>query len=261
MRLVDEILRLVAEKVPGAERFRVEKACIGLGYTGVKLDSGHAGLSYTLSNEMAPYCCQVSDRAGRIAGSSALEVASMARSWEVSESVLGYATLNALSQVYFDSASTSYSISRSNLVDELKVRSGDLVVMIGSLHPFIDPLRKRAGKLLVVERNPMLREEWMLPDTAVEEVLPEADVVIATGATLPNGTVDRIVELAGEAHEFGLVGPSANVIPDPLFDRGVTVIGGVRVLDPDRMIQIVAEGGGTPQLKAVTEFITVRPTR
>lgn len=101
----------------------------------------------------------------------------------------------------------------------------------------------------------------MLPDTAVEEVLPEADVVIATGATLPNGTVDRIVELAGEAHEFGLVGPSANVIPDPLFDRGVTVIGGVRVLDPDRMIQIVAEGGGTPQLKAVTEFITVRPTR
>jgi len=41
----------------------------------------------------------------------------------------------------------------------------------------------------------------------------------------------------------------------------VTVIGGVRVLDPDKMIQIIAEGGGTPQLKSVTEFITLRPAR
>lgn len=261
MRIVDEILSLVTQRISNVERFKVEKVCIGLGYTGIKLNSGHAGLSYTLSHEMSPYCCQVSDRAGKIAGSPALEIASMAKSWEISESVVGFATLNALSQVFFDSASTSYDIRQSNLIDELHVRPSDIVVMIGSLHPFINPLREKAQKLFVIERSSALREEWMLPDTAAEDLLPKADVIIATGATLANGTIDRITELAKKAREFGLVGPSTNVIPDPLFDRGVTVIGGVKVLDPDRMIQIIAEGGGTPQLKAVTEFITLRPTR
>lgn len=261
IRIVDEILTLVNQRILQVDRFTVEKACIGLGYTGIKLNSGHAGLSYTLSHEMSPYCCQVSDRAGKIAGSPAIEIASMARSWEISESVLGFATLNALSQVFFDSESASYNIKQSNLIDELQVRPSDIVVMVGSLHPFINPLREKAQELFVIERSSVLREEWMFPDTAAEELLPKADVVIATGATLANGTIDRVTELTKKAREFGLVGPSTNVIPDPLFDRGVTVIGGVRVLDPDKMIQIIAEGGGTPQLKSVTEFITLRPAR
>ncbi len=259
IRIVDQLLAAVKEKIPELDRLIVEKACIGLGYTGVKLDSGHAGLCHTLSHEMSPYCCQVSDRAGKIAGSLAIDIAHMAKSWEVSESVLGFAALNALSQVFFETEAASYDLKPSNLIDELQVKPRDVVVMVGCLGPFIQPLKERAQALFIIERSSVLREEGMFPDTAAEELLPKADVVVATGSTLANGTIDRIVELSKNAKEFALVGPSANVIPDPLFNRRVTVIGGVKVLDAERMIQIIAEGGGTRQLKPVTEFITIRP--
>jgi uncharacterized protein (DUF4213/DUF364 family) len=132
--------------------------------------------------------------------------------------------------------------------------------MVGSLHPFIKPIRKKAKELCIIERSPFLRDEGTFPDTAAEDLLPKADVVVATGSSLANGTIDRILELSNNASEFALVGPSVNVIPNPLFDKGVTAMGGVKILDGDKMIQIIAEGGGTPQLKSITEFITIRPT-
>jgi uncharacterized protein (DUF4213/DUF364 family) len=259
MRIVEQVLELVIKKVPGISTLTIKKACIGLGYTGVTLDSGHAGLCHTLSHEMTPYCCQVNKRAGKISGSKAIDIVNMAKSWEVNESVLGFATLNALSQKFFDEVTSPFNIKSSNFINELRVKSSDTVVMIGSLHPFIKSIREKAKELYIIERSPLLRDEGSFPDTAAEDLLPQADVVVATGSSLANGTIDRILELSNNAREFGLVGPSASVIPTPLFDRGVTTIGGVKILDGDKMIQIIAEGGGTPQLKSITEFITIRP--
>jgi uncharacterized protein (DUF4213/DUF364 family) len=259
MRIVEQVLKLVMEKVPGIKELTIKKACIGLGYTGVTLDSGHAGLCHTLSHEMPPYCCQVNKRAGKIGGSKVIDIVNMARSWDVNESVLGFATLNALSQKFLDEAKPPFDVRVSNFINELRVKPSDIVVMVGSLHPFIKPIREKARELYIIERSPLLRDEGIFPDTAAEDLLPQADVVVATGSSLANGTIDRILELSNNAREFGLVGPSANVIPNPLFDKGVTAIGGVKILDGDRMIQIIAEGGGTPQLKPITEFITIRP--
>jgi uncharacterized protein (DUF4213/DUF364 family) len=260
MRIVEQVLELVMKKVPGINGLTIKKACIGLGYTGITLESGHAGLCHTLSHEMPPYCCQVNKRAGKIRGSKVIDIVKMARSWDVNESVLGFATLNALSQKFFDEVKSPFDIRSSNFINELRVKSSDTVVMVGSLHPFIKPLRKKAKELYIIERSPLLRDEGTFPDTAAEDLLPQADVVVATGSSLANGTIDRILELSNKASEFALVGPSATVIPNPLFDRGVTAIGGVKILDGDKMIQIIAEGGGTPQLKSITEFITIRPT-
>lgn len=260
MRIVEQVLKLVMKKVPGINGLTIKKACMGLGYTGVTLESGHAGLCHTLSHEMPPYCCQVNKRAGKIGGSKAIDIANMATSWDVNESVLGFATLNALSQKFLDEVKPPFDIRSSNFINELRVKPSDTVVMVGSLHPFIKPIREKAKELYIIERSPLLRDEGTFPDTAAEDLLPQADVVVATGSSLANGTIDRILELSNNAKEFALVGPSANVIPNPLFDRGVTAIGGVKILDGDRMIQIIAEGGGTPQLKSITEFITIRPT-
>jgi uncharacterized protein (DUF4213/DUF364 family) len=260
LRIVEQVLKLVLKNVPEINRSIIKKACIGLGYTGVTLESGHAGLCHTLSHEMSPYCCQVNKRAGKIAGSRAIDIANMARSWDVNESVIGFATLNALSQKFLDEVKPAFDVRSSNFIDELRVKSSDTVVMVGSLHPFIKPIREKAKELCIIERSPLLREEGTFPDTAAEDLLPQADVVVATGSSLANGTIDRILELSKNTREFALVGPSANIIPNPLFDKGVTAIGGVKILDGDRMIQIIAEGGGTPQLKPITEFITIRPT-
>ena len=37
--------------------------------------------------------------------------------------------------------------------------------------------------------------------------------------------------------------PKASVFPEPLFRRGVTVMGGVRITDSSRMIHLIGEAG------------------
>jgi uncharacterized protein (DUF4213/DUF364 family) len=51
------------------------------------------------------------------------------------------------------------------------------------------------------------------------------------------------------------------MIPDPLFKRRVTLIGGIKIINPERLLQVISEGGGTPQFKETCRQYIIRPTR
>lgn len=260
-KIIEELLTSLQKRIPNVDEIKVNKVCMGLGYTGVQLSTGHVGLCYTLQSEMSLNCCQISERAGTLAGSSALEIANLAKSWDVSERVVGVAALNALSQEVIEKDREKYSIFEGNLIDSIKMGRGDTVALIGNIRPFIPIIKSKAKDLYILERNPTLREEGVLPDFACEEVLPKADIVIITGSALANGTIDRILDLSKDANEVGLVGASASVLPDPLFDHGVTIIGAVKILNAEKVLQIIMEAGGTPKLKGAVSFITIRRRR
>ena len=40
-----------------------------------------------------------------------------------------------------------------------------------------------------------------------------------------------------------VTGPTAGMIPDAFFKRGVTVMGGILVTKPDELLDIISEGG------------------
>jgi hypothetical protein len=42
-------------------------------------------------------------------------------------------------------------------------------------------------------------------------------------------------------------------------NRGVKIIGSIKPVDADRLLQIIEEGGGTPQIKSAIKFINIRP--
>ncbi|MFQ5710636.1 MAG: Rossmann-like domain-containing protein [Candidatus Geothermarchaeales archaeon] len=257
--VIGDALTALTDEIPRVDDIRAERVCLGLGYTGVKLDTGHAGLCYTLQRETWLRCCQASRRAGTLAGSRAVELANLAASWDIGERVVGVASLNALSQIVLEGKPKRYLITRGNLIEDLEIGGRDVVALVGNIRPFVSVIKEKAKELYVLERNPMLREEGVLPSEACEEVLPRADIVIITGSALANGTIDRLLELSSRAREVALVGASASLIPEPLFKRGVTAVGCVRIPDPDWVMRIVAEGGGTHQLRAAVDFIVVRP--
>lgn len=177
----------------------------------------------------------------------------------MSESVIGVAALNALSQMVL--SEDKYAIEEGDFVNYIvaRVRTTDTVAVVGNMKPLLDALRGRVKRLYVFERSPSLFEDYTLPDTACEELLPEADVVVVTGTAIANKTIDRVLELSRSAREIGVVGPSAGIVPDPLFKRGVKVVSTIRPVDADRLLQIIEEGGGTPQIKPAVKFINVRP--
>ena len=259
-RIVDDLLFCLKKEIPNVNEIMVKEACLGLGFTGVRLSTGHVGLCHSLQNETSLQCCQILRRAGKLAGSSALSLAGLIKSWDMSERIVGAATLNAMCQIILRNSYNKYDVVDGNLVDHLDVRHDDTVAIVGNIRPIIPTIRSRVGKLYVFERGG-IGDEGVLPDVASEELLPQSNVVIITGTAIANGTIDRVLDLSRTARYTALIGPSATVIPDPLFTRGVSAIGGVIVTDAEKAMQIVAEGGGTPQLKVATRFVVIKAKR
>lgn len=57
-RITKELLSSVKNEIQEDEIY-VKRAVLGLGYTGVKLDTGHVGVCYTFASEITPDCCQI----------------------------------------------------------------------------------------------------------------------------------------------------------------------------------------------------------
>jgi uncharacterized protein (DUF4213/DUF364 family) len=258
-RIVDLLLASIKKDISNVENLMVGRVYIGFGFTIIRLSSGHVGLCHSLQSEMSSnQCCEMVNRAGTLAGSAAMDLANMSRSWDIGERVVGVATINALSQIILEQKMNRYKISDGNLIEEININPSDTIAMVGNMRPIFHTLKKKAKQVLVFERGTIL-DNWVLPYEACEEFIPKADVVIITGTAITNGTIDRMLELSKQARLVALIGPSATVIPDPLFEKGVSVIGGSIVVDPDKVLQIVAEGGGIHQLKNSLKFIVIEP--
>jgi len=260
-RIVEETLSKIKTLLPDIDNIVVDQVVMGLGYTGVRLSSGHSGLCYSFQAEIAQttHHCQVSDLAGTLVGTPALQMAEKAKSWELRESILGFATLNAMSQIVIERNPDRYTILNGDLIDYIKLEKSDTVALVGNIKPFVGPIRAKAKKLYILERTPTMRGEGVFPDTACDQILPTANIILITGTAIVNGTIDHLLELSKNAREVAIVGASASIIPDVLFERGASIVGCVKIVDQRKMMQVVSEGGGTPALKSAVDFISFKP--
>ncbi len=58
-----------------------------------------------------------------------------------------------------------------------------------------------------------------------------------------NHTLEKILKVARKDAEIAVIGPTASMLPDALFARGVRVVGGVWVKKPDELLDVLAAGG------------------
>jgi len=256
MSIITELVDLIKNRIDDLQKITVENVVIGIGYSAIELNTGHIGLCYSFQNPFFRYS-KLSELAGTISGSYAYETLEMAKSWDIGESILGVATINALSQLIFERF-REYQMLKGNIIDHLDIRKRDKVVFIGNIEPLIDHLENKVDEIIVMERDPWKKSKYCLPDTLVEEIVPTADVTIITGTSLVNGTLDRLIALSQRSRERVLVGATASFIPSPVFKRGITLIGGMKTLDSKHLIRIVSEGGGTKQLKRASDFYCIR---
>lgn len=116
-------------------------------------------------------------------------------------------------------------------------------------------------RLWVVDKHPDAlkpdeRPFWVAPEGAAE-VLRQSSVVIITGSALVEGGLDSLLGQTATAREVVLAGPTASPWPSPFFERGVTVLGGIRVLDGPGMLRLVSEGGSGYFFDTVAEKVCV----
>jgi uncharacterized protein (DUF4213/DUF364 family) len=226
---------------------------IGVFYTAAQLSSGHTGVAFTPRGLTDTVCCPGSAAAappaGRLAGGEAWKLAQFAVSEVPLRRAVGVAVLNALSAlaVAHHGVPGGQFVAGLDALEAAGIDAADRVAMVGGFIPFIKALKGRVAELWVVDKHPeALKPDelpfWRSPDQATE-VLSQASVVVITGSSLVEGGLDRLLQASSQARRVVLAGPTASPWPPTFFARGVHVLGGIRVLDGPRMLQIVSEGG------------------
>jgi len=246
MAIIDEIHERLRGRLPGRTAAEVR---VGLGYAAVKLDDGRCGLAYSFREEAGEGGCTMRE-AGTLAGRPASDLASWVKQPDAVAAAVGLATLNAL-------VDPPEGATKADLLELIDIRNDDVVGMVGFFIPWVDTLRSRARALHIFERR-LQYQPGVLPDWAAGMILPECDVVIISGTTVVNRTLDALLPCCKKARQIAIAGPTTPLVPDVFRSRGVTLLGGVRVLDPDRALRIVGEGGGTRSFGKTVEKITVR---
>ena len=93
------------------------------------------------------------------------------------------------------------------------------------------------------------------------EVIPRVDVFVTTGTAPINGTLNDLLKRLRMQAEVGVMGPTATLIFEPYAQRGITVVGGTRILAPDELLELLAEvGSGDHFFGKTVERVTVRLT-
>jgi uncharacterized protein len=255
----NSILRETIEAIggilgPDLEHIAVERAVVGIYYTGVKLDNGIAGACATpVETLRETFCCPTTTTEpspGRMRGARAFDLAKQALGANGIRRGLGIAAMNALADACWRRRPHPEAELRLGVdaFDATDIRPGDNVVVVGAFVPFLHALKQRRQPFLVLEQNPALLKAdelpFFRPAEQADAVVPKADVLLITGTTLVNGTLEDLIALARPAARITMVGPTAGLLPDAFLRRGVDVIGSVRITAPDAFLDVLAEGGG-----------------
>jgi uncharacterized protein (DUF4213/DUF364 family) len=218
-------------------------------FSAVQLTDGSTGMAYTLLEDGLSGVQAARDDASLI-GMDPTRLAQRFASPRMADRVLGLAAINAVSQHLFRRARFAPDYA-TNSFGSLDLGPGDHLGMIGFFGPLVDQCRELGVALTVLELD-----ETLLQRTAGLEVtlepgkLGSCDKIVSTSTVLLNGTLDDVLAQAAHAETFVLVGPSAGCVPDPLFARGVSTVGGAEVIDPDAFMgacSTLEPWGGTTQ--------------
>lgn len=114
---------------------------------------------------------------------------------------------------------------------------------------------RRSSKALHIFERYRYGEPDVLADWAAAAVLPACQVVIISATTLLNRTIDGILDHVKGAREVAILGPSTPWAPEIFAPRHVTLLSGMQITDPECVLRVVSEGGGTREFgKAVKKF-------
>src|SRR5260221_6955334 len=170
----------------------VERAVVGLFFTGVELSNGVAGACATpIKTIPEAVCCPTSAIAmpfpGKLHGRPAHDLAREALSDNGIRRAVGIAAMNALADTCWRRRPHPETELRLGIdaFDATEIRPGDTVVVVGAFVPFLRELKRRSQPFLVLEQDAAtLKPEelpFFRPAEQPDTVGPEADWLLITG--------------------------------------------------------------------------------
>ena len=232
MNLIDDLIASLPEDAP------IRSVMVGLHW--VVVCSRFCGMASALQNDL-PHGTPSVREPGELHLKSAKELVQLIHSKSVLEVSIGMAAINSLLEVDVSQA------VEINAADVLAERGrGKNVALIGHF-PFVSQLRESVGTLWVLEQHPVGDD---YPAEAAPDLLLRADVVAITGSAILNRTMDGLLKLCRPEATVMVLGPSTPLSP-VLFDYGVDILSGTRVVDEAAVLRTVGQGASFKQVQGV----------
>ena len=231
--IASSVARILRERDDGAV---VAEVCIGLGYTGVMLEDGRAGVAYTFREE-AKGGCSAFRTLRPLSGRHSSELVALLPSDDPIEAAVGLACANALLNV------EDARFQDGDVLKHLDLRPEDHVGMVGYFGPLIEILEERVSTLTVFERVGQ-SAGLIRPAEEAENTLPKCQVALITATSIINHSIDKLLEAAAQCREVVVLGASTPLWPEVFRTRRVTLLSGVVVGEPREILRIISEGGG-----------------
>lgn len=223
-------------------------------FCAVELEGGALGLSYVLLDDTLQRL-HTPGAADGLAGREALDVARWYASESGTKKTLGFATANAMARHLFDRAGF-VPPSATDSIGGLAPQRGEAIGMVGFFPPLVKQVTAAGARLTVLELRADLAGAHDGFDVTLDPAaLRGCTKVLSTSTVLLNDTLEAVLGQCRHASAFVMIGPGAGCLPDGLFERGVTALGGTWIEDAGAFKAALASGApwGAHARKTVLE--------
>ena len=217
-------------------------------FCAIELEDGAFGLSYVLLGDtlQSLLVAHGSSTVEPLAGADPLVLAQGLANGSEVERAIALAAINAMTDSVWRRVGYEPPPAGNSLGD-VELGPQDHLGMIGFFPPLVQRVAEAGGRLSVVEMNAVMveRQRTRYPHITIgldRHLLATCNTVVGTSTMLLNHTLDDMLAAAPQARHFAVIGPSAGLWPDALFERGVTLLGGTRVTDAAAFTSAMAAG-------------------
>ena len=133
--------------------------------------------------------------------------------------------------------------TQENPFASLHITEQDILGFVGDFRPLTSLMNEQVREVRIFERHP---GENYFPDWAIPFKLPDCTCVVVTATSIMNRTIDSILESCS-TDRVVVMGPSTPMSLE-LFPKKVRSLGGARIIDSKKALQIASRAGGTKNL-------------
>lgn len=222
---------------------------IGLNLTAVRLSDNSVGVASNIS-ENHSYCTKSSRDFGdltplKIKGRNVTEILTTGKESGIISS-LKTAVINAVSSGLI-TAGVYRIIEDCDPIDIIDLSPGKTISIVGAFQSYIRKIEATGNRLFILELNEKAlsdeQKKYFIQADKYREAFSVSDIAIITGQTLVNHTIDDLLSAASPFTSIIVTGPSAGILPEIMFEKGVDIIGATRITKPELLFDVVSQGG------------------
>jgi len=204
----------------------------------IKLEDNSIGIVYIALSQKVRKTASKFD-ISNIINMNPLDVAKEFNSSDLFSRTLALGAINAISQSLFARSNFSFDFVNDSL-GLLNLNKNDKVGMVGYFPPLVKKIERMNIPLIVIEKknfNVETKDNWDI--TMDPSELESCNKILCTSTTVLNDSIDDILLHSKNASKISMVGPTGGFLPDPVFERGVDVIGGTYISDSSLFMDLI----------------------